>query len=53
MKEERITLKTAFDIVKACRQCIRPNDSFIDQLSDLELAVVGHRATNAELLYHL
>lgn len=40
-------------LVKACRQCMRPNDAFVDQMAKYEVFLKGKQISNVESLYHL
>jgi len=53
MFDQRVTLEDAYETCKASRNCIRPNDAFVDQLSNYEAELLGKKISNTERLYHL
>jgi len=53
MAEMGMSLEDAHVLVKACRQCMRPNDAFIDQMAKYEVHLMGKQVSNVDSLYHL
>jgi len=53
MAEMGMSLEEGHGLVKACRQCMRPNDAFVDQMAKYEVFLKGKQISNVESLYHL